>query len=57
MLERSSPYIINKFQKVLEKAGVPSTIRYTMGDDIDAACGQLARKVKAEKEKQDVSVG
>lgn len=50
VLEKSSPYIINKFQKVLEAAGVPSTIRYTMGDDIDAACGQLARKVQKEKE-------
>jgi len=30
----------------LEKYGVVSTIRATMGDDIDAACGQLARKKK-----------
>ena len=36
--------MIEKFQKVLEKYGVPSTIRATMGDDIDAACGQLANK-------------
>jgi 23S rRNA (adenine2503-C2)-methyltransferase len=34
--------IIQSFQAELEKAGVPSTIRHTMGDDIDAACGQLA---------------
>gem|GEM_PF-6521826 len=39
-------FLIEKFQKVLETYGVPSTIRATMGDDIDAACGQLARKQK-----------
>ena len=43
-------FIIEKFQKILEKYGVVSTIRATMGDDIDAACGQLARKKKEEKE-------
>lgn len=37
-------FIIEKFQKVLENYGVPSTIRATMWDDIDAACGQLASK-------------
>jgi len=37
-------FLIEKFQKILETYGVPSTIRATMGDDIDAACGQLARK-------------
>lgn len=37
-------FIIEKFQKVLESYGVPSTIRATMWDDIDAACGQLASK-------------
>lgn len=36
--------IIKKFQETLEKYGIPSTIRHTMGDDIDAACGQLALK-------------
>lgn len=41
-------FIIEKFQKILETYGVVSTIRATMGDDIDAACGQLARKKKEE---------
>ncbi len=36
--------IMKKFQDALDKAGVPSTIRHTMWDDIDAACGQLALK-------------
>jgi 23S rRNA (adenine2503-C2)-methyltransferase len=39
-----SRLIIEKFQAELEKVGIPSTIRHTMGDDIDAACGQLAMK-------------
>ena len=40
----TSKIIIKKFQQTLEDAGIPSTIRHTMGDDIDAACGQLALK-------------
>ena len=30
-----------KFLRVLEQRGIPSTIRRELGDDIDAACGQL----------------
>jgi len=30
-----------EFQKALEEAGIPATIRRELGDDIDAACGQL----------------
>lgn len=37
-------FIIEKFQKVLSEFWVPSTIRVTMWDDIDAACWQLANK-------------
>ncbi len=37
-------FIIEKFQKILISYGVVSTIRATMWDDIDAACGQLAEK-------------
>ncbi len=36
--------IIEKFQNILEKYWVVSTIRATMWDDIDAACWQLANK-------------
>ena len=35
---------IQEFQQILEKVWIPSTIRHTMWDDIDAACGQLALK-------------
>jgi len=41
----SSPQAIDKFRHILMKAGVISTTRKTRGDDIDAACGQLAGKV------------
>ena len=37
-------FIIIKFQSILKHYGVVSTIRMTMWDDIDAACGQLANK-------------
>ncbi|MDD2907200.1 MAG: 23S rRNA (adenine(2503)-C(2))-methyltransferase RlmN [Candidatus Gracilibacteria bacterium] len=37
-------FIIEKFQTILQHYGVVSTIRATMGDDINAACGQLANK-------------
>lgn len=40
----TSKMIIKKFQDTLDSYGIPSTVRHTMGDDIDAACGQLALK-------------
>jgi 23S rRNA (adenine2503-C2)-methyltransferase len=36
---------VKRFQKVLLDAGYIATIRKTRGDDIDAACGQLAGQV------------
>ncbi len=33
------------FQRILPTAGIVTTIRKTRGDDIDAACGQLAGQV------------
>ena len=30
-----------RFQQVLTECGIPATIRRELGDDIDAACGQL----------------
>ena len=43
---RSSNNALHRFQQKLTEAGVNCTIRKTRGDDIDAACGQLAGKVK-----------
>jgi len=42
---RSSSDAIGYFQDRLRKRGVIATTRRTRGDDIDAACGQLAGKV------------
>jgi 23S rRNA (adenine2503-C2)-methyltransferase len=42
----SSRQRIVAFQKVLTDAGYVATIRKTRGDDIDAACGQLAGRVQ-----------
>ena len=41
-LEGSGREAIDAFKGVLEKQGVPATVRLTRGRDIDAACGQLA---------------
>jgi 23S rRNA (adenine2503-C2)-methyltransferase len=43
--ECSSRPTIHAFQKVLMDAGIITTVRKTRGDDIDAACGQLAGKI------------
>ncbi|HVF64142.1 MAG TPA: 23S rRNA (adenine(2503)-C(2))-methyltransferase RlmN [Casimicrobiaceae bacterium] len=37
---------IGTFAQILRDAGVTTTVRKTRGDDIDAACGQLAGQVK-----------
>ena len=44
--KRSSREAIRRFADVLTAAGLVATIRKTRGDDIDAACGQLAGKVE-----------
>jgi len=44
-LHRSKPERIQGFAKILSAAGITTTIRKTRGDDIDAACGQLAGDV------------
>lgn len=43
---RSRPERVRRFQEILMAAGVVATVRKTRGDDIDAACGQLAGQVK-----------
>ena len=44
-LIRSAPEQVKAFAKILSDAGIVTTIRKTRGDDIDAACGQLAGDV------------
>lgn len=45
-LQRSSSNRVHAFGRVLQDSGVVTTIRKTRGDDIDAACGQLAGDIK-----------
>jgi 23S rRNA (adenine2503-C2)-methyltransferase len=45
-LVRSKAERIKRFAQVLIDAGIVTTVRKTRGDDIDAACGQLAGAVK-----------
>lgn len=45
-LKRSSNNRVRAFAERLQSAGVITTTRKTRGDDIDAACGQLAGDVK-----------
>jgi 23S rRNA (adenine2503-C2)-methyltransferase len=43
---RSKNPRIKAFAQVLMDAGIVTTVRKTRGDDIDAACGQLAGEVQ-----------
>lgn len=45
-LRRSSAPQVAAFAKMLSDAGIVTTVRKTRGDDIDAACGQLAGDVR-----------
>jgi len=40
---------IRRFQDILKLRGIEATIRKEMGSDIDAACGQLRRRIIKEK--------
>ena len=44
--QRSSKEAIDRFRDVLTDAGLTTITRKTRGDDIDAACGQLAGRVQ-----------
>ncbi|HXF66861.1 MAG TPA: 23S rRNA (adenine(2503)-C(2))-methyltransferase RlmN [Burkholderiales bacterium] len=43
---RSAPEAIARFRDVLAQAGLVATVRRPRGDDIEAACGQLAGRVQ-----------
>ena len=45
-LKCSKPPVVMAFSKILLDAGIVTTLRKTRGDDIDAACGQLAGDVQ-----------
>jgi 23S rRNA (adenine2503-C2)-methyltransferase len=44
--ERSSREVIRRFSEMLNAADIVTTTRKTRGEDIDAACGQLAGQVQ-----------
>ena len=50
---RSSNQNIRVFREILQEAGLVVTVRKTRGDDIDAACGQLAGQVKDKTRRQE----
>jgi 23S rRNA (adenine2503-C2)-methyltransferase len=43
---------VRRFQEILMQADVVTTVRKTRGDDIDAACGQLAGRVRDKTKRQ-----
>jgi 23S rRNA (adenine2503-C2)-methyltransferase len=43
---RSPEPVVEAFQRVLQEAGIVTVVRRTRGDDIAAACGQLAGRVE-----------
>jgi len=43
-LEASSPARRQAFARILKDAGIKTTMRYSLGNDIAAACGQLVRR-------------
>lgn len=40
----SEPERVERFKKILNRAGISAISRFRLGDEIDAACGQLAGK-------------
>jgi 23S rRNA (adenine2503-C2)-methyltransferase len=45
-LKCSGTAVVQSFAKILNDSGIVTTVRKTRGDDIDAACGQLAGDVQ-----------
>ena len=50
---RSSAEAIRRFAGILSNAGIVTTIRKTRGDDIDAACGQLAGDIEDKTQRRN----
>jgi 23S rRNA (adenine2503-C2)-methyltransferase len=42
----SSNNAISRFRQTLQDSGMTTVVRKTRGEDIDAACGQLAGKIE-----------
>jgi 23S rRNA (adenine2503-C2)-methyltransferase len=50
---RSSAARIDRFFEMLNQAGIVTITRRTRGDDIDAACGQLAGRFQDRTRRRD----
>ena len=48
---------VRRFQEILMAADIVTTVRKTRGDDIDAACGQLAGQVRDRSRRQAATAG
>lgn len=46
---KPAPARVKEFKDILQALGIPVTVRKEMGGDIDAACGQLRRRVSREQ--------
>jgi len=53
---RTDATAVRRFQQILLDAGFVATVRKTRGDDIDAACGQLAGQVVNRMKKKTVRI-
>ena len=54
--ERPNPEVIERFATILRDAGIPTTVRYSRGVEIDAACGQLRNRHQQLKQEQAQAV-
>ncbi len=54
--KRTDPEAVRRFQQILLDAGFVATVRRTRGDDIDAACGQLAGQVVNRMKKKTIRI-
>ncbi|RKZ58978.1 MAG: 23S rRNA (adenine(2503)-C(2))-methyltransferase RlmN [Candidatus Parabeggiatoa sp. nov. 2] len=50
--QRATPEAIDRFRDILIQAGLMTVTRKTRGDDIEAACGQLAGRVRDKTHRQ-----
>ena len=48
---RPDPKTIERFKAILRDAGISATVRNTKGQHIDAACGQLRRRVEQNRDR------
>ena len=52
--ERPTVQMIDRFAEIVSSHGVPTTVRYSRGVEIDAACGQLRARYEATRGKAGV---